>query len=139
MAKILGDKGVIVKSALSENIKVTLGLWGDPELQVSKPYTLLAKPTARRHTRGGIKTTDIYKTWLSLKEVYALRSALDRAVILMEEYFEGTLDLEDILKEDEDALRFITESPTIKNMFDHGNVPKTDEEIEERRKKDDNF
>lgn len=139
MSGILGDKGVIIKSALSENVKIILGLWGN-EARQQAPHKLLAKPTIRRHTRGGIKHTDIYKSWISLKEAYALRSALDRTIILMEEYFEGTLDLEQILKEDEDALRFITETPSMQNMFDHGNAPKTEEEeLQRKSEESDNF
>ena len=114
------EKGVILKSALATNVKVTLALWVDDDPERTR---LLAKPTVRRlNAQGSFRTNQPYKMWLGPRELRALATTLERAAVLMDEYQEGTLDLEHILAEDEDARMFTqTESvmfPTIEGMFD---------------------
>jgi len=116
----LGDKGVILTTGLAENVKVTLALW--PARDNSGSYVILARPVVKRLTRGTFKTNLKYKNWFSIREVYALIATLQRASCLMEDYFEGTLDLTHILAEDEDTRLFTdTEGsmyPTIDGMFE---------------------
>lgn len=114
------EKGVILKSAVSPNVKVSLALW---ENEDTGELTLLAKPTVRRLDRHKrFQTTDPYKVWSTAKEVIAMRQLLERASVLMDEYEEGTLKLKDVLAEDEDARLFTRTAsvmfPTLDGMFD---------------------
>ena len=114
------EKGVILKSALSKNVKVTIALW-EPSDQQRAP-TILAKPTVQRMSESGFfKSNQPYKTWLTPRELIALKQLMDRAAIMMDEYSEGTLDLRSILSEDEDARLFTTTEsvlyPTIEGAF----------------------
>jgi predicted phosphodiesterase len=82
---------------------------------------LLLKPVIRRGQIGVKRNTSLYKSWLDVHEVHALIMVLTRAINYMEEYEEGTLDLDQILTEDEDGRIFLNkEKPSIDNMFDHG-------------------
>jgi len=131
---MFGEKGVILRSALAKNIKVTLALW--PHEESPNAHKILCKPTVSRlNQKGAFKTNQPYKSWLSVREVYALIGALERGLVLMEEYSEGTLDLKDILAEDEDARMFTrTKSvmyPTIDGMFDMTEALALEEETDD--------
>lgn len=118
---VFKDRGVVIQTKISENVKVILALY--PDNRNPEQYTILAKPVVKKFKKSGnYKSSQMYKTWLSIWEVAALKSALERAVVMMEEYFEGTLDLSHILAADDDARLLVRlrdgENPTIDNMFE---------------------
>lgn len=128
------EKGIILKSALSDNVKVTLALW--PVEKGAEQHKMLAKVTVRRRNKfGAYKTNQPYKSWLSAREVAGVITSMQRALVLMDEYNEGTLDMKDILAEDEDARLFTaTESvmyPTIEGMFDMSEALKKERETDD--------
>lgn len=113
------EKGIVLKSAISENVKITLALF---ENDTTGELSFLAKPTIRRLNKSGKFNTNLpYKAWHNARELAALQALLTRAQALMDEYAEGTLNLTDILAEDEDARMFTrTEGvmyPTIDGAF----------------------
>lgn len=120
------DKGIILSSAVADNIKVILALFQDSRPsdhndQGSNRPRFLARPIIRK-----IKTPPgsphPYKNWMTAREIAALRALLDRASQLMDEYEEGTLDLCHLLSEDEDARQLVatdaTMHPTVATAFD---------------------
>lgn len=48
----------------------------------------------------------MYKSWLNEREIAALIQILGRGLTLMDEHYEGTLNLRHILEEDEDVKVF---------------------------------
>lgn len=111
------DKGVIIDSALCENIRVFLALWYNDETGQERP---LVKPITRRmnKTKGSYREASAYKSWLNIHEVYAMISCLQRVAVYMEEYYEGTLDLKDILAEDEEARGLIATEESMNPTID---------------------
>ena len=121
--RMFGEKGVIINTAVSDRVRATLALYPDNKGSEGD-YIPLLKPTVLRKDRrkDAWRNTNLYKAWLSLGEAYALMNVLQRAVILMEEYYDGSLDLKDVLAEDEEIRGFMktnsTMRPTIDNMFE---------------------
>lgn len=116
---MFGEKGVILTSGLADNVKATLAIWERDD----GTEDVRCKVTVRRTNRSGrFNTNQPYKVWMHVRETWAVLSVLQRALTLMEEYYDGTLDLKDILAEDEDARLFTTTKstvyPTIDGMFD---------------------
>lgn len=132
---MFGEKGIILKTGLAKNVKATIGVYEDHEGN----YRILCKPSVRRLTVRDNYTNEPYKTWLSIREIYAMVLTLQRAASLMEEYYEGSLELDDILAEDEDARILVaTDSvmyPSIDNMFSmESTLAKEKEEAEKKEK-----
>lgn len=114
-----GDKGVILRSSISSNVKIVLAI---AQAQDGLPEAPLVKILVRRNTETlNRKGTSPYKAWLSGKEVSAVIHSLQRVLVLMDEMVEGTLDLTHHFMEDEDTLLMVktptTAAPTIENMF----------------------
>ena len=117
------DKGIIIKSQLSDTVKILLALYQNQDSGIGSkvPYVKILVKRLKPSYNGTRKRTTLYKNWITLKEVYAVIASLQRAAVAMEEYYEGTLALDKILTEDEDAANFIyresAAQPTIDNMF----------------------
>lgn len=116
---MFGEKGIILRSAASPNVQITMALYENED--GSKSF--LAKPTIRRiNHSGNFITNQPYKSWLTAREVLAMATLLMRAAERMDKYEEGSLDLTHLLAEDEDARMFTrTKSvmyPTIDGMFE---------------------
>lgn len=112
------DRGVILQSSLNERAKGILALHEDKHQRVVP----LLKPLIRRFGEGKVRGPHImYKSWLTEREVAAMIQILQRALTMMDEYYEGTLDLRSLLLEDEDAKRFVDperyEVPDIDDAF----------------------
>lgn len=109
-------------------MRVTLALYrNNPD--AATQYVLLAKPTVKRRKDGVHHNPSPYKTWMTAKEIAALIPLLQRALTLMDEHHEGTLNMEHILSEDEEASRFIMvegyKPPTLENIFELPNDPES--------------
>lgn len=133
------EKGIILKSAVSQNVKGIIALYEDSKKGVLRP---LLKPLLLRVKSSHHKYNNPYKTWMDAIEIAGMISMLQRALVLMEEYYDGTLDLEDILAEDEHASNTVfTESimhPTLENMFTpRDNPPKEKVPSESENKPED--
>lgn len=98
---MLNEKGIILTSALSDSIKVIIGLFFDAKTEKDRP---LVKVLAKRRSKTNLVTgVTPFKAWMDIREVYALIVCLKRASELLEEHSAGTLDLPDLLLEDEDV------------------------------------
>lgn len=133
MGKI-GEKGVILKSSVRDNVKVTLALFQPDE---GEPR-LLAKPTVKKLLNKRYTYSNPYKAWLYPSEVASIIALLQRALAMMDEYAEGTLDLQHILAEDEDARLFTANDsvmmPEIDTAFDLSPHVEKDAELMKEQK-----
>lgn len=102
------DKGIVLRSSVAQNVRCILGLFEQEE--TSMPTTPLVKPCVRRVKSLRSFSTSPYKTWLNSREIAAMIALLQRALILIDEYEEGNLDLKDILSEDEDGMYVVNTS-----------------------------
>jgi hypothetical protein len=107
---MFGDKGIILESSISNTVKLMMALFS----RDSGETVLLSLPILKKSTNGNFQTgKDRFKRWYNPRELVALRLLLERATLIADEYAEGTIELEKILKEDEDASALIlTESDT---------------------------
>ena len=133
-----GEKGVILQSAAARNLKLILAIWEE----AGGEHKPLVKVTFRHdHKSSGIpKTNKMYKTWINVTELHALILSLQRAATLLDEWAEGTLDLEDILAEDEDARILVSTerilAPTIEGMLSMKNRIREEAEEEQNSPSD---
>lgn len=112
------DKGIITKSALAKNIKVTIGFY--PDNRQPDELQPLVKITAKRlkKSENSYRYINMHKTWLDVREAYAVLSALERTLMLVEDYYEGTLDPQDILVEDEDLRGLVATEASMNPSID---------------------
>lgn len=136
---MFGEKGVILSSAISENIKAIIAIFEDGNTGKLRP---LVKIVCKRNrlSKTPKRSTQLYKEWLSTKEVCALIILLNRISVLLEEHAEGTLDLRDVLAEDEEVERFVAnrEPQSTENLLDwlENGYPHSDEHADKEGVKD---
>jgi hypothetical protein len=135
---MFAEKGIILRSAVSDSVKIVLALY--PDKKSKEKYRPLVKAMVKRISKNKTYvSTSIAKTWMDVREVYGMISCLQRVASLMEDYYDGTLDLSHVLAEDEDLRKIVaTEGAmvnTIEDMFSLATPVKeklSNEEVKER-------
>jgi len=103
------DKGIILLSSIDPGLKIIIAGFEDPN---TSQLRLLIKPVARRRKKSkdgsyGV-SLETYRSWFNPSQALALSHMLMKAVAIIDDFQEGTVELTHLLSEDEDARNLVS-------------------------------